>query len=66
VGYTGQPNGIDSDGSLEIDSKLGVQVTARFNDIVSATVQGVAYADLTGDWEPRLDWAYLRLEPFRG
>lgn len=66
VGYTGQPNGIDSDGSLEIDSKLGVQVTARFNDIVSATVQGVAYADLTGDWEPRLDWAYLRLEPISG
>jgi hypothetical protein len=62
VGYSGQPNGIDSDGSFESDSKLGVQVTAKFNDSLSATVQGVAYTDLTGDWEPRLDWAYLRLQ----
>jgi len=63
VGYSGQPNGIDSDGTFGIDSKLGVQVTAKFNEMVSATVQGVAYADLTGDWEPHLDWAYVRLQP---
>ena len=60
VGYTGQRNGIDSDGTFAIDSKLGVQVTAKFNDMLSATVQGVAYADLTGDWEPHVDWAYVR------
>jgi hypothetical protein len=63
VGYSGQPNGIDSEGTFTIDSKLGVQVTAKFNDVVSATVQGVGYADLTGDWEPHLDWAYVRLQP---
>jgi hypothetical protein len=63
VGYTGQPNGIDSDGTFAIDSKLGVQVTAKFNDMLSATVQGVAYADLTGDWEPHVDWAYVRFQP---
>jgi hypothetical protein len=63
VGYIGQPEGIDSDGSWAIDSKLGVQVTARFNDFISATVQGVGYADLTADWEPHLDWAYVRLQP---
>lgn len=62
VAYTSQPDGIDKGGSFETDSKLGVQVTAKFNDMVSATVQGVAYADLTGDWEPRLDWAYARLQ----
>jgi hypothetical protein len=28
-------------------------------------VQGVAYADMTGDWEPHLDWAYLRLNALR-
>jgi hypothetical protein len=65
VGYSGQPEGIDSDGSFETDSKLGVQVTAKFNDLLSAVVQGVAYADLTGDWEPRLDWAYVRVQPLR-
>ncbi len=65
VGYYGQPEGIDSDGSFKMDSKLGLQVTAKFNDIVSATVQGVAYTDLTGDWEPRLDWAYLRVQALR-
>lgn len=62
VGYTSQPDSIDKGGSWETDSKLGVQVTAKFNDIVSATVQGVAYADLSGDWEPRLDWAYVRAQ----
>lgn len=62
VGYVGQPEGIDSDGSFAIDSKLGMQVSAKFNDMFSATVQGVAYADLTADWEPRLDWAYLRAQ----
>ena len=65
MGYSGQPDGIDSDGSFEIDSKLGVQVTAKFNELVSATVQGVAYADLTGDWKPHLDWAYVRLQPLQ-
>ena len=63
VGYVGQPEGIDSDGSFAIDSKLGLQVTAKFNEFVSATVQGVAYADLTADWEPHLDWAYVRVQP---
>lgn len=63
VGYSGQPEGIDSSGSFKIDSKLGLQVTARFNEVVSATVQGVAYADLTSDWEPHVDWAYLRVQP---
>ena len=65
VGYIGQPEGIDSEGSWAIDSKLGLQITARFNDVVSATVQGVGYADLTADWEPHLDWAYVRVQPTR-
>ena len=39
-----------------------MQVTA-FNDMFSATVQGVAYEDLTSKWEPHLDWAYLRFQP---
>jgi hypothetical protein len=42
-----------------------VQVTAKFNELVSATVQGVAYADLTGDWKPHLDWAYVRVQPLQ-
>ena len=63
VGYVSQPEGIDEGGSFETDSKVGVQVTAKFNEIVSATVQGVAYSDLAGDFEPRLDWAYVRVQP---
>jgi hypothetical protein len=62
VGYIGQPDGIDSEGTFAVDSKLGVQLTAKFNDMFSATVQGVGYADLTGDWEPHLDWAYVRMQ----
>jgi hypothetical protein len=63
LGFTAQPESIDKGGSFETDSKLGVQVTAKFNEMISATVQGVAYADLTGDWEPHLDWAYVRVQP---
>jgi hypothetical protein len=63
VGYIGQPEGIDSDGTFAIDSKLGMQIGAKFNDYVSATVQGVAYADLTSEWKPHLDWAYVRVQP---
>ena len=66
VGYSGQPEGIDSNGTFETDSKLGVQVTAKFNDVVSATVQGVAYANLASEWEPRLDWAYVRAQAMQG
>jgi hypothetical protein len=62
VGFSGQPEGIDSRGTLGFDSKLGVQLTAKFNDIFSATAQGVAYADLTSDWQPHLDWAYVRAQ----
>lgn len=62
VAYTSQPDGIDKGGSFETDSKIGLQATAKFNDIFSATVQGVAYADLTGDWKPRLDWAYGKVQ----
>lgn len=62
VGYSGQPDTIDSSGSFGFDSKLGLQVTARFDDRFSATVQGVAYADLTSKWQPHLDWAYVRAQ----
>jgi hypothetical protein len=62
VGFSGQPDGIDSSGTMGFDSKLGVQLTAKFNDMFSATVQGVAYADLTSDWQPHLDWAYVRAQ----
>jgi hypothetical protein len=62
VGFSGQPDGIDSGGSTTFDSKLGLQVTARFNDVFSATVQGVVYTDLTSEWEPHLDWAYVRAQ----
>lgn len=65
VGYAAQPGGIDSSGNVATDSKVGVQLSAKFNDLVSATVQGVGYADMTGDWEPHLDWAYVRLQTLR-
>jgi hypothetical protein len=62
VGFSGQPDGIDSGGTVGFDSKLGVQLTAKFNEMFSATVQGVAYADLTSEWQPHLDWAYVRAQ----
>ncbi|MDY6948703.1 MAG: hypothetical protein SXG53_23625 [Pseudomonadota bacterium] len=57
------PESIDKHGTYKMDSKFGLQVGAKFNEMVSATVQGVGYADMSGEWAPRVDWAYLSVKP---
>lgn len=54
---------IDSSGSLEYDSILGVQGTVRFDDQWSVTAQGVVKTQPDGDFGPSLDWAYLKWQP---
>jgi hypothetical protein len=54
---------IDSSGSLEYDSILGLQGTVRFDDTWSITAQGVVKTQPDGDFGPSLDWAYLKWQP---
>jgi hypothetical protein len=54
---------IDSSGSLEYDSILGLQGTVRFDDQWSVTAQGVVKTQPDGDFGPSLDWAYVKWQP---
>ncbi|MFC4310470.1 porin [Steroidobacter flavus] len=54
---------IDSSGSVEYDSILGLQGTVRFDDQWSVTAQGVVKTQPDGDFGPSLDWAYLKWQP---
>src|SRR5688572_20894790 len=54
---------IDSSGSLEYDSILGLQGTVRFDDAWSVTAQGVVKTQTDGDFGPSLDWAYVKWQP---
>ncbi|GLQ96377.1 hypothetical protein [Dyella mobilis] len=59
----GQEKGATKSGSLLVDSRLGAQVDVNFNDQLSATVQGLAQQDAKGQFEPTLEWAFLRYKP---
>ena len=54
---------IDSSGSLEYDSILGLQGTVRFDDSWSVTAQGVVKTQPDGNFGPSLDWAYVKWQP---
>lgn len=54
---------IDSSGSLEYDSIVGLQGTVRFDDQWSVTAQGVVKTQPDGDFGPSLDWAYVKWQP---
>lgn len=52
---------IDDSFSLDVDSKVGLQIDLALTDKLSATVQGVVRGN--DDWEPELEWAYLTFQP---
>ena len=56
-------DGADEDGSFEVDSRLGLQLDATFSRRWSATLQGVARQDETGDAGAVLEWGFLRWLP---
>lgn len=63
----GQPgNGATKDVSFAPDTKLGVQGTYRFNNVFSATVQGLTKYTGEGDWDPSLEWAFIKAQPAAG
>lgn len=62
----GQVHGADKSISGEVDSKLGLQGTAKFNSQFSATVQVLTKQTGKGDWTPQIEWAFAKWQATPG
>lgn len=58
----GQVRGADKSWSGEVDSKLGLQATAKFSPMFSATVQLLSKQNGDGNFNPGLEWAFLKAQ----
>lgn len=58
----GQTRGADKDPTAEVDSKLGVQVGAKFNDTFSGTVQVLTKSNGKGNFTPAVEWAFVKAQ----
>ncbi len=57
-----QPEGADKSASLDVDSKLGLQVVGKFHPRFSATAQVLVQPDEEGDYKPELEWAFAKFD----
>lgn len=48
--------------SPELDSRVGAQVTATFNQRMSAVVQVIVEQEADGDYDPHVEWANLKYQ----
>ncbi|MDY0743672.1 porin [Paucibacter sp. R3-3] len=62
----GQVRGADKSWSGEVDSKLGVQLGAKFNSMFSATVQVLSKQDGEGRFTPGVEWAFAKMQATPG
>lgn len=58
-----QVKGATKSASLLVDSNLGLQLTAKANDWLSATVQTLTAQRNTDHLTTRFDWAYVKVTP---
>jgi len=58
----GQTRGADKDASAEVDSKLGVQLGAKFSPMFSGTVQVLTKSNGKGNFTPGVEWAFLKAQ----
>lgn len=58
----GQLRGASKTASGEVDSKLGLQLGARFNAMFSATGQVLVKQTGDGDYKPGLEWAFVKAQ----
>lgn len=59
---SGQPSGATKKWSGDVDTKLGVQVGAKFNDMFSATVQVLSKHNGDGNYKPGIEWAFAKAQ----
>lgn len=58
----GQPRGADKSVSGEVDSKVGVQLTAKANSMFSGTVQVLSKQNGDGNFRPGFEWAFAKAQ----
>ncbi|MFG6456771.1 hypothetical protein [Roseateles sp. BYS96W] len=58
----GQVRGADKDPSAEVDTKLGVQLGAKFSPMFSGTVQVLTKSNGKGNFNPGIEWAFLKAQ----
>ncbi|MCE4556572.1 porin [Roseateles cellulosilyticus] len=58
-----QVKGASKSASLLVDSNLGLQLTAKANDWLSATVQTLTAQRFTDNFTTRFEWAYVKVTP---
>jgi hypothetical protein len=61
-----QPDGAGKKGSLKVDSNLGLQLSYKATDWLSATVQSLTMQRVSHDMTTRFEWAYLKATPIEG
>ncbi|MDI4632571.1 porin [Pelomonas sp. V22] len=59
---TGQNRGASKSWSGEVDSKLGVQLTAKANQMFSGTVQVLSKQNGDGNFNPEVEWAFAKAQ----
>lgn len=58
----GQPRGATDELSGEVDTKLGVQLGAKFNPMFSATLQLLSKQNGKGNFNPGIEWAFAKAQ----
>lgn len=56
----GQPHGANKSITGGVDTKLGLQATAKFNDTFSATGQVLTKQNGDGNWNPGVEWLFAK------
>nr|WP_295081824.1 porin [uncultured Roseateles sp.] len=59
---TGQPRGATTEVSADVDTKIGVQVGAKFSPMFSATVQVLSKQNGYGSYQPAVEWAFAKAQ----
>jgi hypothetical protein len=59
---TGQNRGASKHWSGEVDSKVGVQMTAKANQMFSGTVQLLSKQNGDGNFNPEVEWAFVKAQ----
>lgn len=57
-----QPNGVSNNGSLLIDSILGLQVNYRASESLELVAQAVSHQRYDGSFTPELTWAFAKYD----
>ncbi len=61
-----QTHGADKSWSADVDSKVGLQLGARFNSMFSATLQVLSKQNGKGSFDPQMEWAFAKLQATPG